>query len=134
MRVTTRELDDLLTTAHLTEGVSQDLAVLAGDDGGDLLLVRVEQFAELEEDLHALGQGGAAPSLGGGLRGSHGRVHVLTGREVDRLGDLAGGGVVDVTVALRGAVPEATVDPMRDAFGRCHCYLSCVVRPLWPPV
>ena len=45
------EFDDLLAAAHLTQRVGDDLAVLAGDDLGQLLLAGVEQFAEVEQDL-----------------------------------------------------------------------------------
>ena len=46
-----------------------DLAVLGGDDFGEFALAGVEQFAEREDDLGALGEGGVAP---GGERGGGG--------------------------------------------------------------
>ena len=56
MRDAAGEFDDLLAATDLTQGVGDDLAVLAGDDLGKFLLARVEQFADVEQDLGALGQ------------------------------------------------------------------------------
>ncbi len=50
MRDTAGEFDDLLAAADLAEGVGDHLAVLAGDDLGQLTLALVEQLAELEQD------------------------------------------------------------------------------------
>ncbi len=57
------ELGDLEAAGHLAERVGEDLAVLGGDEGGDVLLALVEQLAEREEDLGALGQRDVAPLL-----------------------------------------------------------------------
>src|SRR3979409_1204421 len=56
MRDAAGEFDDLLTAADLTERVGDHLAVLTGDDLGQLTLPCVEQLAEVEQDLRALGQ------------------------------------------------------------------------------
>ncbi len=90
MRYAAGELDDLLAAADLAQRVGDDLAVLAGDDLGQLVLARVEQLAEVEQDRRALGQRGVAP---GGERGG-GRVDdragVLDAGQRDLAGDLAG--------------------------------------------
>ncbi len=50
------ELDDLQAALHLARGVREHLAVLVGDDLGDLLGARVDQLAEVEQHLRALRQ------------------------------------------------------------------------------
>ena len=52
--------------ATLAERVGVHLAVLGGDDRGELVLAGVEQLAEGEEHLRAPGKGGVPP---GGERG-----------------------------------------------------------------
>ncbi len=84
--------------ADLAEGVGDDLAVLAGDDLGQLTLALVEQFAEPEQYLGALGQRRVTP-----------------GRE-------RGGGGVDDGLGVRNDVPRATAistswKPARHAAG-----------------
>jgi hypothetical protein len=54
--------------------------VLAGDDLGEFALARVQQFAEVEQDLGALGQRGVAPGRerrGGGVDDGAGVLDVL---------------------------------------------------------
>ena len=102
--------------------------MFGGDELGDLFLVRVHQFPESEQDLHALGQCRAPPPVLEGRAGSgNGAVDVCGGREIHGLGHLSGGRVVDIAVAISGARPGTTGDPMRDAIGRLHDYLSLVV-------
>ena len=57
-----RELHHLLAAGDLAERVGVDLAVLGGDEGGELVLAGVEQLAEVEDDLGAPGDGRPAPS------------------------------------------------------------------------
>ena len=45
----TSELDHFLTTADLTERITDHLAVLGGDDLGQLALARVQQLTEGEQ-------------------------------------------------------------------------------------
>ncbi len=68
---------------HLAERVGDDLAVLAGDDLGQLTLALVEQLAELEENLRALGQRGVAPRRERRGRGVDHRAGVLDAGERD---------------------------------------------------
>ena len=51
MRDAAGEFDDLLAAGDLAERVGDHLAVLGGDDLGQLLLAGVEQLAEVEQDL-----------------------------------------------------------------------------------
>ena len=51
-----RELDDLQPARHLAERVGAHLAVLGGDDRGQLVLAGVEQLAEREQHLGTPGE------------------------------------------------------------------------------
>ena len=66
------ELDVLDAAADLALGVGEHLAVLAGDDRGELVLPLDQQFADPEEDVGALGQAGGPPSGQGGAGGRDG--------------------------------------------------------------
>ena len=72
MRDAAGEFDDFLAAGDFAEGVGDDLAVLGGDDFGELALAGVEQLTELEQHLGALGQRGVTP---GGERGGGGVDH-----------------------------------------------------------
>ena len=120
VRDTAGELDDLQATGDLTEGVRGDLAVLSGDEGGNALLVVVEQLAEGEEHLGAAGERGLAPLLGGGGCLGHDIPDDRGAGEVDLSRHLAGGRVEDVSGALRGALPRGVPDQVGDATGRAH--------------
>ena len=117
MRDAAGELDDLLTPRHLPERIGNHLAVLGGDDLGQLALAGVEQLAEVEQDRPALGQRGVAPRRKRRRRridhrpgilhtGQRHLTSHLTGRRIRHRG---GGG--------RGAGVELVVDPMRDCVG-----------------
>ncbi len=108
------ELDDLEAAGDLAERVGEHLAVLGGDDRGQLALALVEQLAEAEQHLGALGQRGGAPARERRARGGDRRVDVVRGREGDPLGHRAGRRVEDVTPAGRRTVVNPTADPMGD--------------------
>lgn len=108
------QVDDLQAAGDLAEGVVVDLAVLGGDQPGDLLAVLVEQGTELEQHGGAPGQRGGAPARVGGLGGGDGGVHLLGGGERDLGGDLAGGGVGDGAELARRAVDGLAADPVVD--------------------
>ena len=55
------ELDHLLAAGHLAERVGEHLAVLGGDDRGQLVLAGVQQLPEREQDLGPPGQRGVPP-------------------------------------------------------------------------
>ena len=130
VRDTASELDDLHATGDLTQSVGEHLAVLLGDDRGNFLLASVENLAEGEENRCALGQRGVAPAREGGLGGGNGVVENLRTGEIDSLGDLAGGGVVDIARALGRAFPELSVNPVSDARGHDSCFRVCWVMPV----
>lgn len=100
MRYTAGELDDFLAPADLAERIGDDLAVLAGDDLRQLTLARVEQLAEVEQDLRALGQRGIAP--GGECLGrsvDH-RARIFDGGQRHLAGDGSGGRIGHRAVAV----------------------------------
>ena len=83
-----RELDDLHAAGDLAERVGEHLAVLGGEDLGQLLLAGVEQLAEREQHRLALGDRGVAPLRprggcggdgGGDIRG-RGEAHLALDR------------------------------------------------------
>ena len=123
------ELGDLEATGHLAEGVGEDLAVLGGDQRGDVLLALVEQLAELEEHLGALGERDAAPLRGPGRVGGGDDLVDEVGRgEVELAALHPGGRVEDGAGALGGALPRSAVDQVGDAGrGRAHG-VSVLVR------
>src|SRR5688572_22815255 len=116
------ELAAIITAEHGKVLDVEDLAVLRGDDRGELRLLGVEQLPEPEEHGGALGERGVAPGgEGGGGRGDGG-VDLVGCGQGDRAGHLAGGGVGDGGGPVAGALTPGAVDPVRD--GRGHGCLS----------
>jgi hypothetical protein len=126
------ELGDLEPAGDLADRVGDDLAVLGGDELGDLGLALVEQLAETEEHLGALGQRGPLPRrLPCGLRGGDDLAHELGGGEVEHAGLLAGGGVEHRAGARGAALPGSAADEVGDAGGgRAHREVAGVRRAL----
>jgi hypothetical protein len=116
MRYPAGELDNLLTAADFAERVGDDLAVLAGDDLGQLLLARVEQFPEGEHDRGAFGQRGVAPRGKRGGSRVNDRAGIAHTAQRDLTGDLAGRRVGHRR--RRTGVPGegVVVDPVGDGF------------------
>jgi len=56
LRDATGELDDLKPALHLAPGVGEHLAVLVGDDGGEVVQPLVDQVAHGEQDGGTPGQ------------------------------------------------------------------------------
>src|SRR5689334_13571822 len=108
------EVDDFLAAADLAEGVGDDLAVLAGDDLRELALAGVEQLAEGEEYLGALGQGGVTPGREGRGGGVDHRAGVGDAAEGDLAGDLTRGGVGDRCGLGARSGEGLVVQPMAD--------------------
>ena len=108
------ELEVLEPAGDLTQRVRGDLAVLGGQQRRDLLAVLLDQVPDAEHDLGPPRERRRAPGGERRLRRGDGRPHLLDRREVDVLGDRARGGVVDRTLATRGAGHDATVDPVAD--------------------
>ena len=81
-----RELDVLEATGDLADRVGEHLAVLRGDDRGEVVGAGVQQLAEGEEHGGPLRQRAGAPLPGGG----HGGLERLVDLTRRREGDLAG--------------------------------------------
>src|SRR5947209_1459832 len=111
------ELDGLLAAGDLAEGGVEDLAVLGGDQRGQLGLAGVEQLAEAEQHRGALGQRGVPPAgKGRGRRGDRG-VDLLDRGQRDLAGDLAGRRVGHRCGAAAGARAPGAADPVRNGGG-----------------
>ncbi len=89
------ELDDFQAAADLALRVGEDLAVLGGDQLGEVVHVGGDEFTELEQHSGALGQGNIAPGVGGVAGGGDGGVQVGPVGQAQLGGDGAGGRVVD---------------------------------------
>ncbi len=93
------ELDDFEAASDFAFGVGEDFAVLGGEDGGEVVGVLVEEFAEAEEDAGSAERRLCGPVGEGGLGGFDGGVELGLVGEGDLGLDLAGGGVVDAASA-----------------------------------
>lgn len=87
------QLDDLQATGHLGQRVRVDLALLGGDQRGEVVAVRVQQGAVAEEDRGPLSERGPAPGGEGLLRRGDRRVDLVGAGQRYPRGDLSGRGV-----------------------------------------
>jgi hypothetical protein len=71
------QFHDFLAAGDFTQGIGDHLAVLGGDDLRQFALALVQQFAEAEHDLLALGDGHIAPGRECLVRRGDGRLDVL---------------------------------------------------------
>jgi hypothetical protein len=108
------ELDDLHAADDLAAGVLEDLAVLGGDQAGELVLVALEQLAEAEHHARAAGQRHVAPRGEGAPGGLDRGVDVgRVGQE--HLGLLCSrGGIEHGRGARRGPGRLPAADPVLD--------------------
>jgi hypothetical protein len=97
------------------ERVRWDLAVLRGQDRGDLLAPLIDQVADAEHDLGALRDRRCAPRDERVLGGTDSSIDLLDRGKVDRLRLAPGRRVVDRALAAGRALDHAAVDPMVDA-------------------
>ena len=135
-----RELDDLHAAGDLAERVGEHLAVLGGEDLGELALAGVEQLAEREHHRLALGDRGVAPADprsgcrvdGGGDIRCRCEPHLLL--------DRAERGVVDRGGAGGLACPGGPVHPVvedrrwRTGVARSRVVVSVMVLPSLEPL
>ena len=115
MRDPAGELDHLEPAGDLAHRVGEHLAVLGREDAGDLLTTFVQELADVEHQLRALGERGGAPRWEGGLGGRNGGADLLHRREVDLAGLLAERGVVDRARPAGRARDGLAADPVADA-------------------
>ncbi len=115
VRDAARELDVLEPSGDLAHRVGQHLAVLGGEQRGDLLAVGVDQLAHAEQDLGAPRQAGGPPRGERRLGRGDGRVDLVGRRQVDGARLLTGGRVVDDAGATRRPGDDRATDPVRDS-------------------
>ena len=132
LRDAARELDALQRALHLAARVGQRLAVLRGDDGGQLGLVADDRLPHGEQHMGALADRRVAPSALGLDRHRDGGVDLLDRGQVDLGRHLPGGRVVDGGGAPGGAWCGATGDDVTDVFHRIDGTAVRVAR-LGPP-
>ena len=118
------ELDHLEPARDLAEGVGEHLAVLGGQDPGDLLATVVDELANPEQELGALRQRDGAPGGERRLRRLHGRIDLLHGGEVDLAGLASQRRVVDGPAAAGRAGHALAADPVGDAGELCALLLA----------
>ncbi|CDY79544.1 hypothetical protein BGLT_02326 [Caballeronia glathei] len=107
------KFDDLDAAHHFALGVAEHLAVLAGDELGQLVVVLVEQLLELEHHAGALERRGFAPGGECGFRGGDGRIDFRDARERHARRNRAGGRVEHVAETVARAVHPPSADEMR---------------------
>ena len=110
------ELDVLKAARDLARSVREHLAVLARHDRGELGGALLEQLAQVEEDVCALGQAGLAPCGQCCLRCGDGLLDGCDRSDAELVLHLAGRGVVDGLGAL-GVGDLLTGDDVGNA---CH--------------
>ena len=115
LRDAARELEVLEAAGDLAEGVRRDLAVLGGQQRGDLRAVRVDAVPDAEHDVGPLRERGRPPGREGCLRRGDRRVHLGDRGEVHVLGELAGRRVEHRAFATGRAGDEPATDPVADA-------------------
>ena len=114
VRHAARELDVLDPPGDLAQGVRGDLAVLRGQEGGQVAPVLVDELADAEQDLRAAGQRGRPPGRECRRGGSDRPVDLLGAREVDLVGLRARGRVEDRPRPTRLAGGDPPADPVAD--------------------
>jgi hypothetical protein len=62
---TTRKVHNLKTTTYFSESIGYDLAVLLGNDLGELTLFGIQQLTETKHDCAALREGSISPGRKG---------------------------------------------------------------------
>ena len=107
-------LDHLDAALHLAVRVGKDLAVLRGEEPGQIVAVLVDQLVDAEEELGSLREGEVAPARVRGFRRGDRLIDLLDRREVHLARLLARRRVVDGAFAARVAADALAPDPVPD--------------------
>ena len=111
------ELHHLEAALDLARGVGEHLAVLGGDEGGELVGALLGDAQEGVEDAGAAQGRRQRPVAGDRLGGGHRRVDVRRAGQRDPAGLLAGGRVEDGGGARAGAGGKPAADEVRNRGG-----------------
>ena len=101
---------DVDTARHLALRIGKHFAVFSGDQAGQVVLVVVQQFEELEHHARAAQRRRVGPGREGGLRGSYGSAYFSGVGQCHMAGDGPAGGVEDILRAAGGAGDYAAAD------------------------
>ena len=112
LRRAARVLDDLDAARELAGGIREHLAVLAGNDGDDLVGALLEQRLEAEHDARAGQRRRGRPAGKRRLRGFDGASDFGAGRERNAAAERAGRGREDVAEAAGRARRALAADPV----------------------
>ena len=104
MRDAAGELDHLEPALDVAAGVGDHLAVLGGEQVGELVHVRLDQRLELEHHPRAALRVGRRPGGLRLLRGGDGRLEIGRGAEAHLGLDLAVVGIEHVALPLAGRI------------------------------
>jgi hypothetical protein len=111
------EFDDFKTALHLAQRVGQGLAVLGGEQAGDVVRVAFDEFAELEHDAGAPLRRRRAPVARRGRRRHHRALDVGTGGQHHLACDAPLGRIEDIAATGSVAGIGLAVDPVADEVG-----------------
>ena len=108
------ELDHLQAAGHLAARVRHDLAVLAGDQTRQLVVIALDQLLELEHYPCATQRRRCGPRWEGDLGRGHRLPDLFGARERHPARHFAQRGVVNVAITIARAGDFATVDVVMD--------------------
>src|SRR5439155_4416883 len=108
------ELDHLEPARDLPLCVAEHLAVLGGQEPGQVVLMLEQELAHAEEERRFLREGRRAPVGERRLRGLNSAVHLLDRREIHRAALAAGRRVVDGAGPAGFTGDGSTADPVTD--------------------
>jgi len=100
MRNAAGEFHYFQTAGDFALRIRQDLAMLGGDDRGQIACVAFQQFLELEHHPRAIQRRGVGPGRECGGGGIDGGADIIGRCQRHASGDLAGGGIEDVGIAV----------------------------------
>jgi hypothetical protein len=120
------ELDHLQAALHLAQRIRQGLAVLGGEQAGDVGLVLLDQLAELEHHAGAALRCRHAPVARRAARCGHGAIDVGARGQCHLARDAALCRVEHLAAAAIAAAVGLAVDPVADEVGGIYELISHV--------
>src|SRR3546814_8695939 len=125
MRDSAGEFDDVYATLHVAARVGDHLAVLGGEEEGELLDILLDQLLIFEHDAGAPLRVGRRPAMLRLHRDLHGLVEVGGGAEAHLRLHGAAIGVEYLAMALAGGMSAADNEMIYVANGTGPCSRDC---------